>query len=949
VDMVNRRSEGASPGNESDADIFRLRSPAHSNGAARADRSRDDDVFSDGGTQPQRCISNGKEVHEFGCVHNGRPKTASAASAFRSTAHGRRSRIGIEMLGTQTGSRLRGIGRYSRDLIATLIARDTHNEYVLYGQDGLPVTEFPTSVNVAIRLLRPDRLAGESTLAHVMERIAETNPDDLDVLLLLNPLEMTPGYDLPAKPANGLRMAAVVYDLIPLLFQEDHFSLWPGTDIVRRYHQGLNRLRDYDALLAISESTRRDCLSLLGVPPDRVSTVGAASDGRFFVPDRTNPMPARSRALLSDLGITLPFVFSVGSLEYRKNLWGLIDAFAALPDRLRLSHQLVLTYGLSKSEHAWVRQYAADRRVHDLLIVTGRIEDTDLRVLYQRCAAFVFPSLYEGFGLPILEAMHCGALVVAGNNSSQIEVVGDAGFVFNAADSGELAAKLERALNDDRQADELRRRAVARARRFHWEGTADIVLDTLTRPHRSEAPASRRTKLRQATRRRIAFFSPLQPLRSGIADYSAKLIDELKDYYSLDLYHDAGYVPHVSLQSGDLRCFDFRLFARNAKVLGYHALVYQMGNSPYHGFMYEVLLRNPGIVTLHDLGLAGFHFWFAEQPGVDGDAHIAREFEAFFGATANENLLSIAGARDIPGGRSAACIDRGYHLNGRVIEQSKAVVVHSAWSAQQLCSRFPAQQHKTSVVNFGAITLDPAPERRSMIRSRLEIPPKALVVASLGIIHPAKMNVETISAFEPLARAIPEALLILVGVEFDGGKARERVVELGLQQRVRFLGHYPGDLAEIAAITDIGVCLRRPPTNGETSASLMDFLRLGVPTIVSDVGSFSDYPASVVRKHRMDTDGITGLSLALRELADDQSGREAMGCEARKYLQLNHSWSKTGESYCEVIERAVAARGRPESELMSGRSRVHRHLAEFYETASNRSSLKRADDRSAAG
>ena len=133
---------------------------------------------------------------------------------------------------------------------------------------------------------------------------------------------MAPGYDLPAKPLNGLKMAAVVHDLIPLIFQEEYFPCWPGPEFVRRYFQGLNRLRSYDALLAISEATRRDFLSLLGLSPDRVVTIGAASDGRFFVPDRTDPMPAESRALLQVLGITRPFVFSVGAMEYRKNLWG---------------------------------------------------------------------------------------------------------------------------------------------------------------------------------------------------------------------------------------------------------------------------------------------------------------------------------------------------------------------------------------------------------------------------------------------------------------------------------------------------------------------------------------------------------------------------------------------------------------------------------------------------
>ena len=280
---------------------------------------------------------------------------------------------------------------------------------MLYAQDGLPTDHIPEAPNAVVRLLQPDPAAGETTLAHVMERLSQTNPHGLDVLLLLNPLELALGFDLPAKPFNRLRLVAVVYDLIPLRFQEQYFHKWPGPEFVGRYLQGLNRLRSYDAVLAISESTRRDLLSLLGLSPDQVVTIGTASDGRFFVPDQTEPMPAESRALFQALGITRPFVFSMGGVDYRKNLWGLIDAFAMLPADLRRAHQLVLTYGLTGADRERVQQYAEERGVADQLVTTEWLSDRALRILYQRCAAFVFPSTYEGFGLPILEAMHCGA------------------------------------------------------------------------------------------------------------------------------------------------------------------------------------------------------------------------------------------------------------------------------------------------------------------------------------------------------------------------------------------------------------------------------------------------------------------------------------------------------------------------------------------------------------
>src|SRR5262249_51443703 len=215
--------------------------------------------------------------------------------------------------------------------------------------------------------------------------------------------------------------------------------------------------------------------------------------------------------------------------------------------------------------------------------------------------------LYEGFGLPLLEAMHCGAAVVAGNNSSQVEVVGDAGLLVNASDTSDIAAKLARLLQDEALAQSLRAPAVLQAGRFRWSETAARAAAVL------EALPARRpqTGLRRATgsrprprpRPRIAFFSPFPPRKSGISDYSALLLQELKQTYAVDLYHDSGYVPEPALADGTLMCCDARLFPRQAAVRDYHAVVYQMGNSRYHRFLYEIMMRYPGVVTLHDFCL----------------------------------------------------------------------------------------------------------------------------------------------------------------------------------------------------------------------------------------------------------------------------------------------------------------------------------------------------------
>ena len=134
--------------------------------------------------------------------------------------------------------------------------------------------------------------------------------------------------------------------------------------------------------------------------------------------------------------------------------------------------------------------------------------------------------------------------------------------------------------------------------------------------------------------------------------------------------------------------------------------------------------------------------------------------------------------------------------------------------------------------------------------------------------------------------------------------------ELGLEARVRFLGRQsPDSFADLIAVTDVGISLRHPPTNGETSASLLDLLRAGIPTIVSDVGTFADYPDTVVRKVNWETEGIEGVSRAIRELAADASAQGgARRRQAWSHVAEHHAWSRAAAMYEEVIERCYAER-----------------------------------------
>lgn len=815
-------------------------------------------------------------------------------------------RIGIDLLALQSpGSRRRGVGRYGDHLVRAMIQQDPSLDYLLYIHEDFPIDEIPQGDHVHLRQLGRDSKQNEWTLHDVVDRLARQNPDCLDLLLTLNPFELCPGYDPPPRPLNGLKLAAVVHDLIPAIFQEKYLDEAPNADW---FYRRLRLIQNYDLLLTNSEATRRDCLRFMGLPESRVVTIGGAADHQFFKPSSDLESSVATSDVLTRLGIRQPYVFHVGGMDDRKNIWGLMDAFARLSHPIRLSHLLVVSCLMDDSYAERVRSHAKLRGLEDRLILTGSVSDEDLRVLYQECSAFAFPSLYEGFGLPILEAMHCGAAVVAGNNSSQVEVLDDAGLLVNAADPGDIAQALERILVDREVARSFGLQAIERATRFRWESSAERALKAIHWATRRRQTLGLRADRGHRLRPRLAMFSPFNPKGSGISNYSARLLEVLSDHYSIDCYHDEDYVPNLGLKPGDVGCHDHRLFDRRAALLDYQSVVYHMGNSWYHRTIYDALMKHPGIVVLHDFCLSGFHYWYGSLANTPAD-HFESELEYDSPGSAVAYLLDRDEWHREDGGIQIATTRRGLSMNRRVFERAKAVIVHSPWGRDQVCLRMPEYLDKTFVIPHGASIKVRDSQTRAAIKAQFELPRDSLVLGCFGILSHGKMNNEAIDAFAMMNECVPSAHLIFVGEDWEKGEARNHCRALGLEDRIHFLGRQPSKAFEdLVAITDVGVSLRRPPTFGETSGSLLDLLRSGVATIVNNVGTFADYPSSVVRKVSWDLEGLPGLSRAMLELLMDHKRREALGQSARHYVEQKHDWSSVARQYAQVIERVRSLR-----------------------------------------
>lgn len=259
-----------------------------------------------------------------------------------------------------------------------------------------------------------------------------------------------------------------VYDLSFKLFPQSFnpanriYLTWAVRDAVRRA----------DRIIAISESTKRDLVALFGADPLKISVVHAGVDSSFSPAVEQDGL----QRLISRYSLTQPIVLFVGTIEPRKNLVHLIKAFKLAKLSGNLPHRLVLV-GARGWMDAEVDQVIAQEHLTDSVQFTGFVPPDELPYWYHAAQVFVYPSLYEGFGLPILEAMASGVPVIGSNVSSIPEVVGDAGFLVPPKDEQALADAIVRLAKDEDQRREFAKRGLKRSSSFTWEHTANRTVE----------------------------------------------------------------------------------------------------------------------------------------------------------------------------------------------------------------------------------------------------------------------------------------------------------------------------------------------------------------------------------------------------------------------------------------------------------------------------------------
>jgi glycosyltransferase involved in cell wall biosynthesis len=267
-----------------------------------------------------------------------------------------------------------------------------------------------------------------------------------------------------------------IHDMANLFFEEERSKFWMHLRRFR-FHRGLARA---SRVIAVSDATRRDVEVHMRIPPDRVRRVYNAPDPGFLQPAHPAGSEEHQR-IMERYQIGYPFLLYAGNIRPHKNVPRLIEAFAVVREQLA-NHPVykdlrLVIIGDTISQYPAVRQTVIKGRVEQMVRFLGFVPFETLRCFYESAAAFVFPSRYEGFGLPPLEAMACGTPVVTSNVSSLPEVVGDAAVLVNPMNVFDIARGIRETLLDDNLRNEMIRRGREQAARFSWERTARQVLD----------------------------------------------------------------------------------------------------------------------------------------------------------------------------------------------------------------------------------------------------------------------------------------------------------------------------------------------------------------------------------------------------------------------------------------------------------------------------------------
>jgi len=352
-----------------------------------------------------------------------------------------------------------GIGNYLYNILIKLKDIDNKNEYFLYSHIDfdLPFQDHHWHKRVKKGTFKIPETIWFSTI-----RRKWILKDKIDVF-------WEAGQILPSHLSS--KKVLTIHDLVWYYFPE---TMQIMNFLISKFLTK-RAIAQADHIIAVSRATARSLECLLHIPSDKISVIYEAANERYQFYNKGES----AKYIAEKFKTSEKYILTVGTIEPRKNIENLLKAFRNLIDNFKFDYQLLIAGGKGWRNSNIYRTYKRLRFSEKEVKFLGYVPDNDMPRLYSGAKIFVFPSLYEGFGLPPLEAMACGTPVITSNSSSLPEVVGDAGIMFDPYNINEMGQAIYKVLNDNELMSNLRQKGLERVKLFSWEKAASETLRVL--------------------------------------------------------------------------------------------------------------------------------------------------------------------------------------------------------------------------------------------------------------------------------------------------------------------------------------------------------------------------------------------------------------------------------------------------------------------------------------
>ncbi|MFG6357355.1 MAG: glycosyltransferase [Acetatifactor sp.] len=760
----------------------------------------------------------------------------------------------------------RGIGVYFKNVVTNMIKQSVGNIwYITVSSEKAVLTldrwTAGRVIPIVDRIFAPgaDYERENAFSDRINQAVAEYR---IDRFWCPNPLMVNVLF--PNKKVN-CPFYATVYDLIPYLMP---VAEWEER-ITREYHRRLDYLKSVH-LICISEATRADLRRIIGEEIKADVTLLAA-DRNLFYGERQEHVPDGRASIVY-----------TGGFDYRKNMYGAVRAFAeaekAMPD-LEVTFSVVGKYSAENKEK--MERYLDELGVRGSVRLTGFLPDEELARLYREADVFFFPSFYEGFGLPLLEAMLGGAYILSADNSSLPEVCAGHAMLCDAHDTEDMAGRIVESVRESlRESMESKRARQEYAGGFTWEKTAEKTLAILEDTGEQES----------FQRRKVALVAPWPKQQTGIANYVYQIVPYMSKHYDIDLFVD-------NSMDRDCELLPFEYGKRytidqlERQYGSYDEIIFHIGNCVrYHASTYKLFERLGGIVEIHDFDLNAFfyHAFYAT-----GQKEIYRRvLKAGYGEAGELHFRKLEQKTENSDGAK-------FPMSHGVARQARKVIVHNEWSYRQLGP--DVRKYLVPLACFETQKPDDGcGVARDRVREKIHYREGEIVIGCLGWMNSNKRPQVMIQSLVRLRQQGYPVKMV-----FWGNKGTEECNALiereQLQEAVVITGYLEREeyLAGLE-LSDIILNLRYP-TMGESSATLCETMKAGKPSLVTAVNQYLEFPDDVCWKVPLGRMEVPALTAMLQYMLEHEEMREAMAENARAYADriLN------GENIADLYARAL--------------------------------------------